>query len=119
MPNEIQWHLYFDECFKPLDNPNDYILFIHNNRSFYQFTGMSNSACLPGSSCLLFSINVVTDPKTYPYDTIDSAPFYYSLTTINGQKQQSTFFSKAKDTDFIEDISTIKRRIFRITKISI
>jgi hypothetical protein len=119
MAGEIEWYFYFNSAFKLQDESISWFKTFQDNQEVYELNGTSNRVCLPNSSCLLASYNVVLDTANFPYKLIDEAPFYYSLTTTKGEKPKSNIFKRDKETDFKWDSAFTKRRLFRIEKISI
>ncbi|CAG5074787.1 hypothetical protein DYBT9623_05475 [Dyadobacter sp. CECT 9623] len=120
MPNEMQWHLYFDTAFEFLNiSEVDWIGFYYKGREHYQLRGTNGLPCLPGSSSLLASFNVKLNTDTFPYDQIDDAPFYYSLTTIKGEKGKGYIFKTGEEKEFIHTPLTTSKKVFRITTINI
>lgn len=120
MPNEIQWHLYFDTAFEFLnENEVKWLGFFYKDRVHYQLTGTNSLSCLPGSSCLLASFDIQLNAGKFPYDQIDDAPFYYSLTTIKGEKGKGDIFKSGQEKEYINDLPNIRRKVFRIKSVKI
>lgn len=121
MPNEIQWHIYFDSGLKPDDDfEPGYRMFFYEEKSFNHISGMNKESCLPGSSIKLVAVNVTKNKSLMEFNgdfgLAVSSTYYYSLSTIKGQKRPGGFSSLFKKRKYIDHGSFVKREIFEITE---
>ena len=122
MPHEMQWNIYFPFALRPRENFKERCDGITlKNQSYNNVMGFNEQAILPGDSLLLIYIPVDKNEKLAEYTTnfkwIDEAKYYYSITTIRGQKKYVKFFwNYFKKKDFHEDSGFVKRPIFEVTE---
>jgi hypothetical protein len=120
MPHEMQWNIYFPLALRPRENFNERCSSVTLKMQPYNnVMGFNEKAILPGDSLLLTSVPVDKNEKLAEYlesfEWIDEAKYYYSLTTVRGQKKYVKFFwDYFKKTKYLEDSSFIKRPIFEI-----
>lgn len=115
LPNEIQWHVYFDAAFQVQNRELEQIRFSYQQREHYAITGYNKTPCLPNSSCELLTVDVVINSKDLIYDSIDQAPFYFSMTTVKGKISNSTSTALPK----IKVVDQIERFVFQVKKVEL
>jgi len=119
MSGELQWHVYFPLAIMPdKENDMEYAMIRFDDRPWYHFSGSNAEPCLPGSSIRLALIpvkkNAALAKELGDFGSIDAALYYYSLTTVKGQKQYDRWLDIFSKGTFVDDSRFVKRRIFEI-----
>lgn len=119
MPNELQWHIYFDLALRPEEEFKHPYRMIHfDDKPFNYFTGTNAESCLPGTSIELVTIpvkkNQAIADEFVSIDWLDQATYYYSITTTRGRMKHQSFWEIFKKRKVISDGSFVKRIIFEI-----
>lgn len=120
MPYEIKWNIYFPVVVQPLKNFNervDQVTLL--NKPYNNVMGFNKESVLPGDSILLVYIPVKVNNKFAEYfdsfDWLDDVKYYYSITTIKGQKKYHSFFwDYFRKRKFIESSEFVKRPILEV-----
>lgn len=121
MPQEAHWFFYFEllsGTSRVFETDEKLAMIILNNGCFYEASGFNEVPCHPGSSIDLITIPVKASVN-FPYESLDDAQFYCSITTSKGTWRPSGplfLFSRKK---MKYDDGHVVRHVYKINKVII
>jgi len=119
MPQEAHWFVFFECLFgdKRVFVPEEMLgMTIMNGSAFYVASGFNEVPCHPGSSIDLVAIPVKPG-ENFPYESLEDAQFYCSITTSKGKWKPSVRLFSFNKRKLKHDDGHIIRDVYKITNV--